>query len=456
MDENTTIAAISTPAGSGGIGIVRLSGKDAISIAEGLFRPRGAGDIRSARGYTGMLGRVYDGEGDVDDCIAFVYRAPKSYTGEDVVELSCHGGMWVTQRVLRLCLDHGATPAAPGEFTKRAFLHGKMGLAEAEGVMDIIGAQGDAALRAALSARDGALSAATDRMVEQLLVQSAHLAAWADYPDEEIEPVDTEELYGALAGMLRDAQALLATWDQGRILREGVSTAIVGRPNVGKSTLMNLLAGWERSIVTDIPGTTRDVVEDSVRLGDFVLRLADTAGLRDTDDPVESVGVDRARRQMNQADLVLAVFDSSDALGKEDLEILAQMSQRPCVAIINKIDLVSKLDVDVIKEKIPETVLLSARDGVGKHELEHAVNRALGLDQLDPTAAMVASERQRKCIKDAADAVEEAMELIGSGMMLDAVNVSIDYALNALLSLVGKKASDQVLEQVFARFCVGK
>lgn len=454
--EHTTIAAIATPLGTGGIGVVRLSGTEAISITKQLFRSNSGRDLAAAAGYTGMLGRVFDGEGDLDDCIATVFRCPRSYTGEDVVELSCHGGVWVIQAVLRLCLQNGAVAAGPGEFTKRAFLNGKLALSQAEAVMDLIGAQGDAAMRAALSARDGRLSTETGRIVETLVAQSAHLAAWADYPEEDIEAVDSGELAAALDSAVGEMGRLLATWDRGRILREGVATAIVGRPNVGKSTLMNLLSGGERSIVTDIPGTTRDIVEESVRLGDFVLRLADTAGIRETSDPVERIGVDRAKEQLETAGLILAVFDSGDALTAADRALLELLRDRPCIAVINKIDLPPMLDVAAVEACIPRTVTLSAKSGRGKAELEAQVSALLGMEHFDPAAPMVASERQRQCLETARTAVEEAAAVLRSGMTLDAVNVSIDFALDALLTLTGSKASEAVVDAVFSRFCVGK
>lgn len=454
--QTTTIAAISTPLGSGGIGIVRISGSDAIRIAEALFRPRKDKRLCDAAGYTGMLGRVFDAQGDLDDAIAFVYRAPKSYTGEDVVELSCHGGVWAVQAVLRLCLAHGALPAAPGEFTKRAFLNGKLSLSQAEGVAQLISAQGNAAMRAALAARDGALSTEIDALVEKLLAQAAHLAAWVDYPEEEIETVES----GALSAVLQDVRQtlcrLLATWDRGLLLREGVRTAIVGRPNVGKSTLMNLLAGHARSIVTDTPGTTRDVVEDQVRLGETVLLLSDTAGIRETSDPVESIGVARAQERIETADLVLAVFDSSDPLREDDLHLLELLRGKPCIAVVNKADLPTRLDLQAIRSALPVLVTISAATGSGRDALEEAVGKLLDLDTLDPTAAMVSSERQRQCLQAAEQALAQAETALCTGVTLDAVAVLVDAALDALLSLSGRRVSDAVVDAVFAQFCVGK
>lgn len=456
MQQNSTIAAISTPVGVGGIGIVRISGPGAVGVAEGLFRPNGNKRLADIPGYTSLLGRVYGPGGDVDDAIAFVYRAPRSYTGEDIVELSCHGGIWVVQQVLRLCLQNGAVPAGPGEFTMRAFQSGKMSLSQAESVIDIIHAQSAASLRAALAGRDGALTAEIAALTASLKGASAHLAVWADFPEEDLEPVDEAALARELRGVRRQIGALLATWDKGKILRDGITAAIVGRPNVGKSTLMNLLAGGDRSIVTDIPGTTRDIVQESVRLGDFVLHLADTAGIHETSDPVESIGVARSKKQIALSDLVLAVFDSSDELTGHDRELLALLKDKPCIGIVNKIDLAPRIDMAMLRQSLPELVVLSARTGEGRGELEDAIARVLRLGDFDPAAAIVANERQRACMAAAGEAVEEAVFALEGGVTLDAVNISIDGALDALLSLTGEKVGDAVVHEVFSRFCVGK
>lgn len=455
MDHHT-ICAISTPLGTGGIGIVRLSGKEAVPIAERLFQSKTGRPLRDLAGYSGILGRIFDADGPLDDAIAFVYRAPRSYTGEDVVELSCHGGVWIVQRLLRLCIEQGAQLAGPGEFTKRAFLNGKLDLSEAEGVMDLISAQNDCAMRVALSARDGALSTVLKNIVENLLLHAAHLAAWADFPDEDLEDVQTDSLAESFARLKSQMDALLSTWDTGRILREGANTVIVGRPNVGKSTLMNLLSGQQRSIVTEIPGTTRDVVEDIVRLGNCVLCLADTAGLRQTDDPVERIGVDRARERLATADLILAVFDCAEPLTEEDYALLDSLQNRPCIAVVNKMDLPSKLDLASIQKDIPSVVMVSAKDGSGREALVQAVEQLLGLSGFDPSAPMVASERQRQGLQQAANALDEAVMVLRSGMTLDAAGVLLDEALDALLTLTGRKATEAVVDEVFARFCVGK
>ncbi len=442
--EETTIAAISTPPGAGGIGIIRLSGPLAFKIAAGAFRANSGKEIFKMPGYTSALGRVFDGGEPVDDAILHVYRAPKSYTGEDVAELSCHGGPWVLRRVLRLCLALGAEPAGPGEFTRRAFFNGKLGLTEAEAVMDVISAQTQAANRAAILARDSAVSRKIKTVADTLVGQSAHIAAWADFPEEDLEELDRNYLREVLLHSQQELDGLLKSYDAGRALREGVPAAIVGKPNVGKSTLMNLLSGQERSIVTEIPGTTRDVVEDFVRLGDFILKLADTAGIRETDDPVEHIGVERSRERIDAAGLVFAVFDSADALDAEDEALIKSLPAERTIAVINKIDLPQKLDRAVIERSIPRVVTISAKEGSGLEELRLAAGDLLGLTDFDSAAGVIINERQRTCALKARDSVKEALDALAAGM-LDAAGVSIDYAIDELLALTGERASERVI-----------
>lgn len=452
----STIAAISTPLGTGGVGVIRISGPDAIRTAEAVFSPAGGQPLSASHGYTAHYGRLHDREGEFDEAVATVFRAPRSYTGEDVVELSCHGGLYLVQRTLRAVLDHGASLAGPGEFTKRAYLNGKLSLAQAESVMDLIGAAGRQSAQAALAGRDGALSHKIDGIAAELVDQAAHLAAWNDYPDEDMESVTPEPLAAALRSSLRECQALLDGYDTGRILREGVDTAIIGRPNVGKSTLMNLLAGTQKSIVTAIPGTTRDVVEETVLAGEIVLRLADTAGIRDTDDPVEQAGVQLARRRLESAQLVLVVLDRSEPLSEGDLALLASLAGRPAIAVLNKSDLPPQLEERALAGLVSQTMEISARTGEGAENLIQAIAELLHLSDVDPSAPLLANERQRICLQKAATALEEAVQALEEGVTLDAVSVCLDEAIGPLLELTGRRVSDAVVDAVFAQFCVGK
>jgi len=451
---NETIAAIATPLSPGGIGIIRISGDDAKAIADQLFVSPSGASLSQAKGYSAHYGLLKENGEKIDECIALVFSAPKSYTGEDVVEFSLHGGVFVVKKALRAVLSTGARLAEPGEFTKRAYFNGKLTLTEAEAIMDIISAGGKQALQAANTARNGALYHKIQEITQGLTVAAAHISAFTDFPDEGLPDMDFTLFEENLRKAKEELNRLLSTFDSGVVLREGISCAIIGRPNVGKSTLMNLLSGCERSIVTDIAGTTRDVIEETVKLGEVFLRLSDTAGIRNTEDTVESIGVHRAKERLREAALILAVFDASEELTDDDREILALLADKKSVIIINKTDLPVKMDMDSVKHF--KTIQISAAKGTGLEELVVAVNETTGLAALDPNAAILASERQKNCVIKANQAVTAAENEYKTGQMLDIVGFELEEAITALLELNGEKASETVVNEVFSRFCVGK
>ncbi len=454
---STVIAAIATPAAVGGLGVIRVSGDGAPTVAAKVFRPLSASKSLTAMGgYTAAYGHVVDKEGDIDECVATVFRAPHSYTGEDVVELSCHGGVYLLRRVLRALFEAGAVPAAPGEFTRRAFLNGKLDLTGAEAVAALIAADGQLAAKTALATREGAVFRRLQQLKELLAGLQAQFSAFVDYPDDDIPDLEPETLENTLADAAGQLKQLLSTYDAGRILREGVDTAIVGSPNVGKSTLMNLLSGCERSIVTPVAGTTRDVVEETVRVGEVSLRLADTAGIHDTQDTVEAIGVERSRRRLEQAALVLAVFDGSRPLSADDRELIDRLPPESTIAVINKQDLTQEIDISYIKDKIQQIVYISAKDGEGLEPLTAAVAQVTGVNRLTGEQPVLATERQWDCARRALECVKEAQAALEAGMTADAVSVSVDGALSAVLELTGERTTDAVVDEIFARFCVGK
>ena len=452
----TTIAAISTPKGIGGMGVIRISGENALETADSIFESVSGKKVTNMKGYTASYGKITDNGEIIDEAVVLVFREPHSYTGEDVVEISCHGGMYLTRRVLRAVLSHGARPAQGGEFTKRAFLNGKIGLTEAESVMDIISASGSQSARAALSAMEGSLRKRIDNVKTELLTLAAHLAAWADYPEEEIPEIDDVQLKDGLGKCRNELSSLLATYDAGKVMREGVDTVIAGRPNVGKSTLMNLLSGCERSIVTDIPGTTRDIIEETVMLGNVPLRLSDTAGLRDTDDIVESIGVRRTRERLLSAGLIFAVFDATSQLTEDDKELIELLKNAPAVAIINKTDLECEIDSSYIKERVPHVVFISAKNDKDTDALTRSVEEITGTSKLDPSAGILANERQYNDALQALSSIDEALSAVDMGMTFDAVTIIIEDAIDHLLELTGERVTDAVVDQVFSYFCVGK
>ena len=450
-----TIAAISTPLGEGGIGVVRISGDDAITVAEKCFASFSGEKLSSLGGYQASYGKVTDKDGNtLDDAVALVFRAPKSYTGENVVEISVHGGTVITRQVLRRILECGATLATGGEFTKRAFLNGKLDLTKAESVMGLISARNDAAAKISRGAREGRISRDTEDILGKLLETAASLAAFADYPDEDIPNLNQENFSRLLDECHAKCEKLISTYDTGRAIREGINCAIVGKPNVGKSTLMNLLCGSDRSILTDIAGTTRDIVENVVNVGDIMLNLADTAGIHTTDDTVEKFGVDKAIQKIENAELLLAAFDSSMPLDSDDKQLLDSIQDKKCIIVLNKTDLAPVLNKQDLGEF--EIIEISARQGDGYDDLCSAINRICKTEMLSPDDTVLINERQRDCVCRALQAVSAARDALLCGMTLDAVGVCVDDAIAALLELTGKRVTNEVCDEIFKRFCVGK
>ena len=456
-----TIAAIATPNAVGGISVIRVSGEEAIAVCDRCFRAVSGKPLSALSGYRASFGNIVEQgangkETALDEVVALVYRAPKSYTGEDVVEISCHGGIYITREVLRVILQNGASLAGPGEFTKRAFLNGKLSLTQAEAVADLIASQGEQSARAAISAMQGRLYRRISEIKDSLITACGHLAAWADYPEEEIPAVEQATLQQALSEAEAGMDQLLKSFDSGRLIRTGVKTVIVGKPNVGKSTLMNLLVGCRKSIVTEIAGTTRDVIEETVSVGGIVLNLADTAGMRQTDDPVEQAGVALSAEKLAEADLVLALFDSSSPLSAEDEALMKQLEGKNVIAVINKTDLTPVLDEEMLSHQFDRIIHLSAKQETGVEELTAEIVALLKISELDPNAPMLANERQRQSAEAAFLAICEAREALTGGMTLDAVTISIETAAEALLALSGERITDAVVDEVFSHFCVGK
>lgn len=449
-----TVAAISTPSGEGGIGVIRISGKDAITIANKVFKAANGTPLTSLAGYSAAFGYVFDGAEQIDEAVATVFLEPKSYTGENVCEISCHGGQYVTSAVLRAVLSAGAAMAAPGEFTKRAFLNGKLDLIKAESVMGVISAKSREELRVQLAAKSGKVSEEIEKIEAALLELSADFAAYSDYPDEDLPELSMENFTRLITFAESELSKLLSTFDSGKVLREGVTTAIVGKPNVGKSTLMNMLSREKRSIVTEIAGTTRDVIENTVNFAGLNLILADTAGIRQTEDTVEGVGVELAKERLGSAQLVLAVFDSSEELDNNDKEILSLLTPENTVVILNKTDKDTKLEKELFGGF--KTVLISAKNNQGEAELEKAVREITAADAIDPAAAILLSERQRDLVAKALSTVTEAKNMLLGGFTIDAVEVLVEDALSTLYTLNGKRVTNEVADEVFRRFCVGK
>ena len=452
----STIAAISTAQGQGGIGVIRVSGEDSFTIVDKIFKSVSGKKIMDIKGYTALFGHIYNNEEVLDEAVVLKYVAPKSFTGENVVEISCHGGMYITKEVLNAVIMSGASLAEPGEFTKRAYLNGKMDLTEAESVMDIISAKSKSAARAALFVKDGALFKKSQQVKQLLLDKAAHLSAWADYPEEDIPEVTEDSIMEAIEESISILEKLLSTYDMGQVVKEGIDTVIVGRPNAGKSTLMNLLVGREKSIVTNIAGTTRDVVEDTVLVGNVMLKLSDTAGIRDTDNEIEKIGVQKTFDKINGAGLVIALFDNNEELNSEDIDLINKIKDMPCIAVINKIDLEDKVDKKYITDNIENVVYISAKQQDNIDELKNMIEKIAGTEDFDPSAGIIANERQRNAIRNAVNSLYEAKESLAMGMTMDAITVSLQETIDYLLELTGEKAGEEIVDSVFHNFCVGK
>lgn len=457
-----TIAAIATPMAPCAIGILRLSGPGAVAAADRVFSPFRGAPMSERPDRTLVYGTLHDREGAViDHCLCAVSRAPHSYTGEDTAELQCHGSPAVLALGLEALFAAGARQAGPGEFTRRAFLNGKLDLTRAEAVADLIHAESPAAARQAAGQLGGALERAADGVYDRLADLCAHFHAVLDYPDEDIAPFEAEELAGALKEAAGELDALAATYERGRLLNEGVPCAIVGRPNAGKSTLFNALLGYDRAIVTDIPGTTRDTVEERANFGGVLLRLIDTAGLREAGDEAERLGVERSRQAVARAELILAVTDAAGEFTREDREALelAASSGRPWIWIASKRDLTgpTALWATGWEGNAPAAaVSLSAKTGEGLKELEQAVSALYPEPPASQAGAMLTNARQAEAAGRAREAVRRGAAALEAGLSPDAVVADVEEAMSALGELTGRTVSEDVTARIFERFCVGK
>lgn len=451
-----TFAAISTAPLTAALGIVRVSGPEAVAVASRCFFPADGSALSDCASHTVHYGVLRDADGRlIDRAMATVLRAPRTFTGEDTVEFSCHGGLVILRETLAALLEAGASAAEPGEFTKTAYLNGKLDLAESESIIDLITAPGRLAAEAALTASGGGLSARIAQSRQKLVELLAHILAYVDYTDEGIVRLEEEELASSLRSVREELAALIATYPLGRAAREGVRTVLCGRPNAGKSSVMNLLAGYERSIVTDIEGTTRDVVTDTVEVAGIPLLLSDTAGLRRPGDRVEELGVARAREEIAAAELALCVFDAARPLCGEDRELIAAAKGRPAVAILNKSDLPPVLDKGDLAD-FAHVVTLSAKTGEGLADLTAAIQELVAGGVAPDGAVLVTNLRQLDCLKRARAALDRAVASLEEGAFSDLAEIDITDAVNALGELTGETASESVIADIFSRFCVGK
>ena len=459
MQQGDTISAIATAMGEGGIGIIRVSGERAMAVATAVFQPASGRRLTDYGTQRAVYGRIIDPDGAVvDEAMALVMQAPHSYTKEDVVELQCHGGIMPLRRTLQLTYQAGARAAERGEFTKRAFLNGRLDLSQAQAVMDIIGARTERSLSMATGHLAGHFSAGIQDMRHTILGQIAHLEAAIDFPEDEVDDVVTENVIKNVVDVRNKIRRLLRTAHTGRILRDGLMTAIIGKPNVGKSSLLNALLREERAIVTDIPGTTRDSIEEYANVGGVPLRIIDTAGIRATDDVVEQIGVDKAKAYVEQAALILALFDASRELTAEDEEILSLVDGREALILLNKSDLKPVLDVQQLKAKTSSEIIpVSTVDEDGLEALTKAIMAKVYTgDMSNDEGTFVNDERQAEILRRADEHLAACLRTIEAEMGLDFISIDLRSAWEKLGELTGETVGEDIIDEIFSKFCIGK
>ncbi len=452
-----TIAAIASGLTHAGIGIIRISGPEAIDVADQVVHMKGK-KLTSVSTHTVHYGFIYDGEKKLDEAVILVMKAPHSYTAEDTVEIQCHGGPWVMKCILEAVVHHGARLAEPGEFTRRAFLHGRIDLSQAEAVMGMIQAQNEYARDTSLKQLQGDVSRKIHELREQLLHEMAYIEAALDDPEHISLDGYASEMEKKLDLILSQILELIRTAENGKILTEGIRTVILGRPNAGKSSLLNRLLGEERAIVTDIAGTTRDTLEERIQLGGFTLRLIDTAGIHNTENPIEKIGVERAKEQARQADLILYVVDSSQTLDKEDQEILQSLQGRRSLILLNKMDLPSVIEKEDLEKMTGQSVLLlSAKEGSGIEELKTAIENLFDLGEIGKNEQVtITNVRHKAALEEARDSLLLVKQSIEAGMPEDLYTIDLMNAYESLGRIVGEAVEDDLIDKIFKDFCMGK
>lgn len=454
-----TIAAIATAMSNSGIGIVRISGDEALDVADRIFRPKkGSRKVSDMETHTIHYGYVTDGDEVIDEVMLLIMKAPRSYTCEDTIEIDCHGGVLVMKKILETVLKYGARPAEPGEFTKRAFLNGRIDLSQAESVIDVINAQNELALKSSVSQLQGAVLEKIKAIRAVVLHELAFIESALDDPEHVSLEGYPEQLHEIMSDAHSKVKKLLDSSDNGKMLKEGINTAIVGKPNAGKSSLLNILVGEERAIVTEIAGTTRDILQEQIQIGGIGLNVIDTAGIRDTEDIVEKIGVNKSREYIEKADLIIYVVDSSTELDENDQEIIEAIQNKKAIVLLNKSDLDAKTDASVLQTQLSKPILsISAKNNTGIHELETLIEEMFFSGKLSfNDEVYITNIRQKNALAEAQNSLKMVLQSIADGMPEDFFTIDMMNAYEALGTIIGESVGEDLANEIFSKFCMGK
>ena len=455
----STIASISTAPGVGGIGIIRMSGENTFKILDKIFAPKNPEEIEKIQGYTIKYGYIKDEEKIIDEVLVSYFKAPKSYTTENMCEINSHGGIVVMRKILDLCLKNGADLAEPGEFTKRAFLGGRIDLSQAESIIDIINAKSDREAKEGIKQLEGYLSEKINDIKNDLLEIMTNIEVSIDYPEYDTPYITNNDILKTIENIRNKLDSLKKSFDNGKIIKQGIKTVIIGKPNAGKSSLLNAILKEDRAIVTEIEGTTRDTIEEFVNINGIPLNLIDTAGIREAKDEVEKIGIEKSKKLANDADLIIAIFDSSKELSKEDLDILNIAKNKKTIIILNKIDLKQIITHEDPKlESFKENIInMSTKNKIGLEELFKKITALFNLSEINlDNDIVITNERHKNLISKAIENLNKAEEILKQGMPVDIIAISLKDVLSNLGAITGEEAGEEIINEIFARFCLGK
>lgn len=456
----SAIAAISTAPGIGGIGIVRMSGEDTFKVLNKIFKPKNPVNLDEVKGYTIKYGYIVNNDEIIDEVLVSFFRAPNSYTTEDLCEISSHGGAYIVRKILETCLENGADLAEPGEFTKRAFLNGRMDLSQAEAVIDVINAVSDKEAKTSIKQLEGILSKQIKEIRDLLMSVMVNIEVSIDYPEYDVEEVTNKEAYSTLEEAYTKLEKLLNSFDNGKIIKNGIKVAIIGKPNAGKSSLLNSILKEERAIVTDIEGTTRDTIEEQVTVSGIPIHIIDTAGIRKADNEVEKIGIEKSRKMAEEADLIIAIFDVSRPFDKEDKEILSLLKGKKSIILLNKIDLETDNETkQKIQEKIGdiELIEISAKESIGIENIYDRISKMFELNEISLEGdAIITNVRHKEIISKALQSTKNAMDAMKGYLPIDIIGVYIKEIMEELGKITGESVSGEIIKEIFSKFCLGK